>query len=269
MNLENRKGSVMQLIVPLLSVALVLYIGACVALYVFQRSMIYYPQPGNESAPASQMSFDVSDAKLNVVVRPVAGPKALIYFGGNAENVSFNLGAFSSAFPDRAIYLMNYRGYGGSTGAPTEALLHADAQTLFDKVKRDHPDIAVIGRSLGSGVAVRLASERPVSQLVLVTPYDSVQEMAAQRFPYFPVRWLLTDKFESSHYAPALRVPTLILQAEFDNVIPGESTARLKGAFAPGVAKLVMVPGADHNSIGDAPVYLHAIKEALGAAPAR
>jgi pimeloyl-ACP methyl ester carboxylesterase len=269
MNLDKRKGSPMQLMIPLLSVALVLYVGACLALYFFQRSMIYFPQPGNASEPAARMSLEVGGATLNVVQRPVAGPKALIYFGGNAENVSFNLGAFSSAFPDRAIYLMNYRGYGGSTGAPTEALLHADARALFDKVQRDHADIAVVGRSLGSGVAVRLASERPVSRLVLVTPYDSILDMAAARFPYVPVRWLLTDKFESSRYAPGLKVPTLILQAQYDNVIPGDSTARLNAAFAPGVAKLVVLPDAGHNTVSDSPLYLRAMQEALGAPASR
>jgi pimeloyl-ACP methyl ester carboxylesterase len=254
----------MKIAVPFLSIALVLYLGACIALYAFQRSMIYFPQPSGLADPAARISLQVPDAQLHVSVRAHAGPKAIIYFGGNAEDVSANLPSFSRAFPGHALYLMHYRGYGASSGKPSEAALHADARALFDKVQRDHPDIAVIGRSLGSGVAVRLASERPVSQLVLVTPYDSIEEIAARHYPFFPIRWLLTDKFHSVGHAPALRVPTLILQAEQDEVIPAASTARLHAAFNRDVATLVVVPGTGHNTISSSSVYLDAMRKALG-----
>jgi uncharacterized protein len=254
----------MKAVIPILSIVLVLYIGACIALYVLQRSMIYFPQRGEAADPSARMVLQVPGADVHVTVRPHAGPKAILYFGGNSEDVSGSLPAFSRAFPDHAIYLMHYRGFGASTGKPTEASLQADALALFDRVQREHPDIAVIGRSLGSGVAVRLAAERPVSRLVLVTPYDSIQEIAAGHYPYFPVRWLLTDKFESIRHAPAIKAPTLILQAERDAVVPGASTARLNAAFAAGVASLLVVPGTDHNTIGESPLYLAAIQKALG-----
>jgi pimeloyl-ACP methyl ester carboxylesterase len=134
---------------------------------------------------------------------------------------------------------------------------------LFDKVHLDHPEIALMGRSLGSGVAVRLAAERPASRLVLVTPFDSIEEVAAKQFPYFPVRWLLTDKFESWRYAPAIRVPTLILQAEHDEVIPGERTERLNATFTSGVASLVVIRGVGHNDISNTAQYLDALRAAL------
>ena len=253
----------MKIVASFLMIALVLYLGACVALYLFQRSMIYFPQPGGLAEPAARMVLQVPGADLHVMVRPHAGPKAILYFGGNAEDVAANLPSFARAFPDHAIYLMHYRGYGPSTGKPTEAFLHADALALFDKVQREHPDIAVIGRSLGSGVAVRLASERPVAKLVLVTPYDSIQEVAAQHYRYFPVRWLLTDKFESVVHAPAIKAPTLILQAESDAVVPSARTARLNAAFARGVATLVVVPGTSHNTISESPLYLDAIHKVI------
>jgi pimeloyl-ACP methyl ester carboxylesterase len=257
----------MKAFIPILSIVLVLYIGACVALYVFQRSMIYFPQPGAAAEPAARLVLQMPGADVHVTVRPHAGPKAILYFGGNAEDVSTNLPSFSRAFPDHAIYLMHYRGYGASSGKPTEAFLQADALALFDKVQSEHPDIAVIGRSLGSGVAARLAAERPVSRLVLVTPYDSIQEIAAGHYPYFPVRWLLTDKFESIRHAPVIRAPTLILQAERDEVIPGASTARLNAAFAPGVASLVVVPGTNHNTIAESPLFLAAMQKAISSPP--
>lgn len=112
-------------------------------------------------------------------------------------------------------------------------------------------------------MAIRLASQRPVSRLVLVTPYDSIQEIAARQFPYFPVRWLLTDKFESWRYAPKIRIPTLLLGAEFDEVIPRASTERLNATFAKGVASLVIIPGVGHNTISNTAQYLDAIKAVL------
>jgi pimeloyl-ACP methyl ester carboxylesterase len=92
---------------------------------------------------------------------------------------------------DYAVYLLNYRGFGGSGGSPSEEAIAEDALALFDQVYASHPQIAVVGRSLGSGVAVRLASQRPVQQLILVTPYNSLEEIAEQQYPWLPVKWLL------------------------------------------------------------------------------
>lgn len=247
----------------ILSTALVFYTAACIALYASQRSMIYFPQPMSFGGTSDTMVLQVEGADLRISVRQHPGPKALIYFGGNAEDVSANLASFSAAFPDYAIYLLHYRGYGGSSGKPSEERLHADARALFDKVHGDHPDIALVGRSLGSGVAIRLAAERPAARLVLVTPFHSFEELAAKQFPYFPVRWLLTEKFESWRYAPAIRIPTLILQAEHDEIIPGASTATLHAAFADGIASRVVIPGAGHNDISNTAQYLERMRAAL------
>ena len=256
-------GEQLRIAAVLLSLALVAYAGACIALFAFQRSLIYFPQPRAFGGPADTLVLPADGADIVISVRPHVGPKALIYFGGNAEDVSANLALFAHAFPQHAIYLMHYRGYGGSSGKPSEKLLLEDARALFDRAHREHAEIAVVGRSLGSGVAVRLAAERPAARLVLVTPYDSLQELAAQQFPYFPVRWLLTDKFESSRYACAIRVPTLLLEAEHDEVIPRASTERLTARFAKGIASLVVIRGTGHNTISEPAQYLDTIRAAL------
>jgi pimeloyl-ACP methyl ester carboxylesterase len=202
----------------------------------------------------------VAGAEVVVSNRPHKGPNALIYFGGNAEDVSLSLSSFSEAFPDQAIYLLHYRGYGGSTGKPSEAAIQDDAIALFDKVYAEHPNIVVVGRSLGTGVAIRVASKRPASRLVLVTPYDSLQEIAAAQFSYFPVKWLLLDKFDSSQYASSISVPTLLLAAEHDEVIPRASTQKLFSRFGKGVAVLRVIPGTGHNTISESPQYLDTLR---------
>jgi len=246
------------LVYILVSIAAV-YLLLCAALFVFQRALIYFPQPSTIETPDTLLKLSVSDADLQVSVRPHVGPKALIYFGGNAEDVSRNLPPFSQAFPDEAIYLLHYRGFGGSSGSPSEEAIARDALDLFDRVYAEHPQVAVVGRSLGTGVAIRLASQRPASRLILITPYDSLLELAARQFPIFPVQWLLKDTFDSRKYAAHISVPTLLIMAEHDEVIPRVSTERLYGQFTPGVATLKVINGVGHNSISESPEYLKLI----------
>jgi pimeloyl-ACP methyl ester carboxylesterase len=244
----------------ILLLGMAVYAAACLALFLLQRSLIYFPPSvAATEAPASSV-LTVPGAVLKVSERPRAGNKALIYLGGNGEDVSASLPLLDAAFPDHALYLLHYRGYTGSTGKPTERALVADALLLFDRVAATHAEVVLIGRSLGSGVAIQVASQRPVRKLVLVTPYDSIVELAARQFPYFPVPWLLQDKYESSRRAPRVRAPTLVLAAEYDEVIPAWSTARLLSRFAHGVATQEVIKGTGHDSISASAAYLAALQ---------
>src|ERR1700760_1545148 len=171
----------------LLAVA-VAYIGFCAALYTMQRSFQYFPTPRRLGPSQMAGTFRNGDTLLQLTVRPHEGPGAVLYFGGNGEDVSSSVAPLLAAFPEREIVMLHYRGFGGSAGRPTEADITADAAGLFDQGHAQHPDVIVIGRSLGSGVAARLASTRPVAGLVLVTPYDSLLGIAQRQFPYVPVR---------------------------------------------------------------------------------
>lgn len=250
-----------------LSVAIVGYAGVCAAMYLFQRSLIYHPQPRAVTAAESTLKLPVDGAELVVTVRPLDGPKAIVYFGGNGEDVSRNLAAYTDAFPDRALYLMHYRSYGGSTGRPTEAANVADGLALFEKVRARHTDVAIFGRSLGSGVAVQVAvqaaSEGAASRLVLITPYDSIVELGAQLYPWLPVRWLMLDTYDSGKFAPRIRIPTTIIEAENDAEIPHASTEKLLGRFAPGVARRTVIEGVGHNDLGTSRRYHEALQAAL------
>lgn len=251
-------------LMSLVALLIALYLLLCGALFVFQRSLIYFPQPDSAVATTdSRLKLTMPDADVWVATRAHVGPKALIYFGGNAEDVSRNLPSFSEAFPDYALFLLNYRGFGGSGGSPSEEAIAEDALALFDQVYASHPQIAVIGRSLGSGVAVRLASQRPAKQLILVTPYNSLEDIAVRQYPWMPVKWLLKDRFESGRYAAHIRVPTLLLAASDDEVIPRDSTQRLLQSFPKGVATLRVVPDAGHNSISERAQYLQWMEDVL------
>jgi len=245
----------------ILLIALGSYAAACLALFLMQRSYIYYP-PAMPMLEAPRTStLGVPGAVVKVSERPLPGPKAVIYLGGNAEDVTMSLPLLDAAFPRQALYLLHYRAYLGSTGKPSEKANVADALALFDRVVAEHGEVTLIGRSLGSGIGVQVASQRPVKKLILVTPYDSLQEIAAAHFPYFPVRWLLQDKYESWRYAPRVTAPTLLLAAEHDEIIPARSTQQLLSRFPRGVATMTMIGGAGHNAISAMPAYLAALRD--------
>ena len=209
------------------------------------------------------MTLQTGTGTVVVSTCPNAGSDALVYFGGNAEDVSLEMPGFSVAFPNYAIYLLHYPGYGGSSGSPSEKAIVADALALFDRVHAQHQNVVVIGRSLGSGVAIHVASLRPVSRLVLVTPFDSLQDVAAENYPYVPVRWLLRDKFESWRYAPQVVAPTRIIVAEQDEIVPRASTDRLRTRFKNDIVSYVVVPGTGHNTISDSADYLSLLKATI------
>jgi pimeloyl-ACP methyl ester carboxylesterase len=226
----------------LLAFALVVYLGICLFFWLAQRSFIYMPRP--ETADhAGAVSLPLPDATLRISQQSHNGPQALVYFGGNAEDVAFTIPELAAAFPDRAIYGLHYRGYCGSSGRPTEAGLRRDARTVFDMVHAKHDEIMVVGRSLGSSLAIQLAAERPVSRLVLIAPFASI----------------LHDKYESWRFAPGVSCPTLILAASEDELVPMADTMELFDGFAHGVAQLRIIDGADHNSLSDTAEFWDAL----------
>lgn len=248
----------------LLAVLVLAYAGICALLFFQQRQLIYYPQATEH---ARDSNFDLPSAvgslhgwRLNAGQRD-----ALIYFGGNAESVQASGDDLARTLPGRTIYLLPYRGYAGNPGTPSQAALVADAQALFDEVRRRHPDgdIAVIGRSLGSGVASQLAASRPVAALVLVTPFDSLANVAAAHYRWLPVRWLVRDRFDSVHALRDYRGTVLILRAGRDAVVPPANTDRLQAALADR-AQVIDFPQAGHDDVSLDARYWPAIAAYLG-----
>ncbi|MGY0557677.1 MULTISPECIES: alpha/beta hydrolase [unclassified Lysobacter] len=234
-----------------------IYLAICGLLYLSQRSYIYYPT--NRSVDTPTITLHRADAQVLVSTNGIDSDRAALYFGGNAEDVSQTIGLLSQAFPDVAIYAMHYRSYGGSTGTPAEHALVSDAMVLFDQVAKQHPRVSIIGRSLGSGIAVQVAASRSIERLVLVTPYNSLLELAAERFKWFPTRLLLQDKYESWRYVSHLQMPTTIIIAGHDRILPNESSQRLADAFPAGVATVVRIAEADHNNLSSSPEYVAAL----------
>jgi len=136
------------------------YCIAALCLYAFQRKFIYFPSPViSHSFDTQEIEVD-DEIRLNLIVGNAGSAEAAIYFGGNAESVARSAPDLVSALPDKTVYLVNYRGYGGSDGTPTESLLFEDAEAVFNFIATSHTSVSVIGRSLGTGVACWLARLR-------------------------------------------------------------------------------------------------------------
>lgn len=253
------------LLVALAKVAAVVAVAVPLVVWFAQDALIFYRQPLPESrrGEIARRYPAVEEVKLAAedgtqlhgwLVKPQAPGPLVLYFGGNAEEVSWMLDAVGDpvrgATPGVGWLLVNYRGYGLSEGSPSEAALVADALALYDfaaaRPTVDAQRIVAFGRSLGSGVAVPLAARRAVRAVVLVAPYDSVAALAKRYYPFLPVDLILKHRFDSLALAPDMRQPLLCFIAERDEVIPPVHSERLFDAWG-GPKRKVALRGAGHN----------------------
>jgi pimeloyl-ACP methyl ester carboxylesterase len=240
-----------------------IYASICLLLYLLQGKLLYLPVSESRPKDVEALHVPSGDVVLKVWILHGDAKRALLYFGGNGEDVASNIADFNRTLPDRAIFLVNYRGYTGNPGTPSESAFVADAQAVFDTLKPRYEQIAVMGRSLGSGVATALAATRPVEKVILVTPYDSVANVAADHYWWAPVRWLIKDHYDSERRIHDIHVPVLLLIAGRDEVIFRPRSDALVAATPAAVRHVRIVENATHNDIGSYDEYLESITEFL------
>ncbi len=239
------------------------YVAVCSWLYFSQRSMLYFPTPAIADVQAEAFELQNDGLKLRGWVVNPGKQRAMIYFGGNAEAVEYNADVFKTTLPDVTVYLLPYRSYGGNPGELTEANVYSDALKLYDQIKSRHGSISALGRSLGSGVATYLASERKIDKLVLVTPYDSMVNVAKVHYPAFPVSFIIKDRYESWRRAPQINSKVLVMIAGMDEIIPRTSTDNLLRHFKQ-KPNVIVFDGAGHNTPSDSTAYDKAVSEFIG-----
>lgn len=238
--------------------AALVYACLCALMFAAQRRLLFHPTAASAEAVQRLPRADGSDILYAAHPRP--GERAVLYLAGNSEDAGPVVRQLARTFPEHAVYGLHYRGYGGSSGEPSEQALREDAAAWFAHLRQKHPRITLIGRSLGTGLAVQLAAGQPIERLVLVTPYDSIAAVAATHYPWLPARWLVRDRFEAWKDAPRVQAPTLLLLAEHDHVTPRANGLALYRHFAPGIAQLRTLAGTDHNSIVAHPDYLRLLQ---------
>lgn len=239
------------------------YIGMGVFLYLNQRDLLYFPTPHLETSHAT-MTLQNEGESIKVIVLNIGNENAILYFGGNAESMARSSDNIARQFPGFTVYLMDYRGYGASSGEPTEKGLYSDALKLYDTIKPKHKRISIGGRSLGSGIATYVAAHREVSKLALITPYDSIVNVASGMYPVFPVSLLLEDIYDSASRIKMIKAKTFIVIAEHDTVIVRERTQKLIDAFDEDQLEILIIKNRGHIDISSDVRYYKAMQDFIG-----
>jgi uncharacterized protein len=219
-------------------IALCLYVGVAAVLYVTQRSLMYFPDtvhttPAQAGLPeAEEVPLTASDGVHITAwyVAPQDGKPVIVYFHGNGGSLRYRVGRFKKLVgAGLGLVALEYRGYGGNPGSPSEGGLIADGEAAYAFAAARYPtkQIVLWGESLGSGVAVAIAAEKPVGRVILETPFTSAAAVAAIHYWYMPVRLLMKDQFHSDERIGRVTAPLLILHGVRDQVVPYTMGERL------------------------------------------
>ena len=222
----------MWLLVKLVRIIGIAYLAVFAALYLGQHKLLYAIDPVR-TAPATAALPGVEEIQLKTpdgetIIgwhgKAEPGRPTLLYFHGQGGTLLARAARFKRFMAQGwGVYMITWRGYGGSTGSPSETHNVADAALAYDALRQSGvaaKDIVVYGESLGTGVAVQLATAKPAAGLILDAPYTSTVDVAAARYPFFPVRLAMRDTYQSSRFITDVRMPVLILHGERDTIIP-------------------------------------------------
>ena len=232
------------------------YLGFGALMYVAQRALMYFPDRARTSPAAAglpqavEVTLGTADGERVIAwhVPPRGDKPVVLYFHGNGGSLAYRVERFKKLVADgTGLLALSYRGYGGSTGKPTEAGLIEDARAAYAFAVERYPAqrIALWGESLGTGVAVALAAEQPVTHLILDAPYTSAVDVAADLYWFLPARLLMKDQFRSDERIKRVKAPVLILHGEADAIMPIRYGERLL-AMVPGKKQMVRFPGGEH-----------------------
>jgi fermentation-respiration switch protein FrsA (DUF1100 family) len=232
-----------------------------VILWAIQRGLIYFPagdpgSPADAGLPRAETVDITTDDGLTLggwfvpAAEPAGGTTVIVFNGNGGNRASRAPLAEQLSRQGIASLLFDYRGYGGNPGTPSEKGLAADARAALRYVASrrdvDGDRIVYFGESLGSGVAVGLAIERPPFALILRSPFTSLVDVGRVHYPFLPVALVLRDRFPSLVRIATLQRPLLVIATDNDAVVPTAQSERLyKAAASP--KRLVIVEGAGHN----------------------
>jgi uncharacterized protein len=261
-------------IMSLLAIIAIGYAAIVGVLYFAQTSLIFpgagFPVDPIESPIAPErIEVETADGERLHGMLLRAGedrPNLLIGFGGNAQNAELMAQDLAADFPEVDVAVFHYRGYGLSTGTPSEQALLADAVLVHDEVwERVQPEHTfAFGISLGSAVAAHLSRERPLSGVLMVSPFDSIEAVAREAYFWVPVSLLLQHRFPTSDYVADNWTPIAVIAADDDTIIRPRRTAALVRQI-PNLVFERVIPNADHNTIYALPAYRDALQAAFDA----
>ncbi|HET6558773.1 MAG TPA: alpha/beta fold hydrolase [Prolixibacteraceae bacterium] len=262
-----------KLFLKTLKVILILYVLICGLLFFFQEKMIFFPQKLAKDYPFTfEQNFEEINIKtpdqvvLNGLLFKADSSKGLIfYLHGNAGSLK-RWGSIYSNYEELKydLFMLDYRGYGKSEGSiKSQEQLFMDVQAAYNEMLKRTPEekVVIIGFSIGSGIAAKLASENHPKLLILEAPYYNLTDMMHHRYPFVP-GFLLKYKLETNRYLNDCKMPVVIFHGTSDQVIYYGSSLKLKEHFKP-QDTLITLEGQEHNGISDNADYITALSEIL------
>ncbi len=252
----------------------IIYLLLLGLVFLFQRRLQYFPDASPVPIPRGDKYRDLQEVRLVSTDSlslwawhwPGRHATSLLVLHGNGGHRGYRLEWIEDLHAlGWGILILDYRGYGGSSGTPTEEGLYHDAETAANWLKQNGKQkLVYLGESLGCGVAVELATRQPPAGLILQSGFSSAVEVAAQAYPYLPVRWLMKDRYESTAKMAKISCPVLVIHGERDSLIPVRlGRALYEAAREP--KEWWVVTGADHNDLSQVggQEYLRKIEEFL------
>ena len=253
----------MKKMLEILTYILIAYLVLLIFLFVFQRSYLYFPD--KETIPLHYFDeFNIEEIKhttddgltlAGLYKEPdTNNTNVFLLMHGNAGHVGHRVEKFRKILEaGYGFFFLEYRGYGGNPGKPTEKGLHLDAVSALNFLREQKiPDQKIIlyGESLGTGIAVQLATTIKAKAIILETPYTSMADVAQQHYWYLPAKWLVFDRFELLGIIGNIQSPLLILHGEKDKIID-ISFGQKVFEVAPQPKEVIFVPHAGHNNLFD------------------
>jgi pimeloyl-ACP methyl ester carboxylesterase len=248
-----------------LRVVLLVWLGLLAFVALTQRSMIYYPARNDAASlerAANSQGFEPWKSPQGETIgyrslpapNDLRRPLAILITHGNAGYAMHRADyapLLRAAAPDRAVsvYVLEYPGYGARPGNPSQDAFLAAAAEALAGIPADIP-VILLGESIGTGVASATASAHPdrVAGLLLLTPFDSLANVAQHHYPLLPVRWIMRDQYPSQEWLKNYRGPIAIILAEDDTIVPAKFGQKLHDTYA-GPKKLIIADQADHNDL--------------------
>ena len=241
---------------------LFVYVLGAIYLYLIQDKKVFQRHYAKEYSPktAKKIFFTTSEGiKLEgAYLENKKDAPLVLYFSGNANNVIEFIDKIAPALKNYNFIGFNYPGYAGSEGKPCEECILKYALEIYDKYK---PDI-VMGRSLGSAVASYVASKRDVKGVVLVTPFDSIENIAKSKYPIFPISILLKHKFKEYEFISKTASPVVVAALKNDDIIPQKSLQNLLNHIK-NLKKVIYFDNIRHGFIYEHPQIVEILNKAL------
>ncbi len=249
-----------------------IYIAGGIALYFLQDVLLFHPKPLSKNHkftfthPYQELNLQVGNRNLNIVQFKTAGSSkgVVLYFHGNMQNIE----RYQNIVPlftaeGWELWMMDYPGFGKSTGERTEENIYSDAARVYEQASRQFHinQIIIYGRSIGTGPASQLASVRACKKLILETPYYSIDALAKSYFPIYPVKLLTRYSFPVVDHLKKVKAASYIIHGTSDEVIPYKQAVRLRKENPS--THLITIEGGKHNDLAEFELFRATIKRLL------